>query len=288
MGGGFGGGFAFCLEAAEFGEVEGVAAIEARLLQLEVAELLFVAEMDFEVDEGDALGWREVRVHFGGFVAAAGVDRRFERGDAGETPLGVGKGLNEFGFAGRGGSVFFGIGGEVLAVGVGVVGGEEDGAAGQSSFDGVHGGDAFAFERAGTGGELGVLEVGGMVGGRDGERGGMVGVRFPVEDVGGEGRGLVQGRSKLGRCVAQGFAGLFFGTALGGAADGSWAHDGQTPLKREWPGVSGAPGLPERSMRWAENGSSVEFGLRLVVGGVSVSDILLGGDPGWELAGTGV
>ncbi len=104
--------------------------------------------MDVEVDELDALGMWQVRVHFGGFVAAAGVDGAFESGDASETPLGVGEGLDELGFAGRGGLVFGGVGGQMLAVGVGVVGGEKDGAAGESGFNGVQGGDAFAFGSA--------------------------------------------------------------------------------------------------------------------------------------------
>ena len=81
-------------------------------------------------------------------MAAAGVDGAFESGDAGETPLGVGEGLDELGFTGRGGLVFGGVGGQMLAVGVGVVGGEKDGAAGESGFNGVQGGDAFAFGSA--------------------------------------------------------------------------------------------------------------------------------------------
>ncbi len=152
MGGGFGGGFAFGLEAAEFSEVERVAAVEAGLLQLEIAELLFVAEMDLEVDERDAFGLREVRVHFGGFVTAAGVEGEFKGGDAGEPPLSVGERLDELGFAGCGGLVIVVVSGEVLAVGFGVVGGQEDGAAGESSPNSIHGGNALAFGCAGAAG----------------------------------------------------------------------------------------------------------------------------------------
>ncbi len=108
--------------------------------------------MDLKVDELDALGAGEVGVHLGRFVAAAGVNGGFECGDAGETPLGVGEGLDEFRFARAGGLVILSVSGQVLAVGFCVVGGQEDGAAGESGLDRVHRGDAFAFGGAGAAG----------------------------------------------------------------------------------------------------------------------------------------
>ncbi|MDQ2712384.1 MAG: hypothetical protein M3Y24_09190 [Acidobacteriota bacterium] len=78
------------LQFAEFGLFLFEAAGEAGFLELEVAQLLFVLQVRFELDHAGA--------KFGGLVfeavdelaAAAGVDGHLETGDAGKTPLRVG------------------------------------------------------------------------------------------------------------------------------------------------------------------------------------------------------
>ncbi len=89
-------------------------------------------------------------VGFGEFVAATGIDGGFETGDALQAPLRVGHGLDEFGFAQADRFVFLLVGGEVGAIGIGIVAGQQDGAAGESGFDGVHRGNALAFFGAGA------------------------------------------------------------------------------------------------------------------------------------------
>ncbi len=197
------------MQLAEFGGFFFVAAGETGLLELQVAELLFVFEMRIEIDQGAAEGGFGFRVSFGEFVSAAGVDGGFETGDALQAPLRIGHGLDEFGFTQADGLVFPLVGGNEFAVGIRVVGGEKDGAAGESGFDGVHGGDALAFRRAGAGRET--------AGSRDGLGGP---VEFAARVVEGFGDGFSDG------LVAKNFAGFFFGFALGGAADGTWAHGG--------------------------------------------------------------
>ena len=60
------------------------------------------------------------------------------------------------------------VGVDVLLVGYGVVGGEEDGAASESGFDGVEGGDGFAFGATRAGRQEGVAPVGNGAGGHGG------------------------------------------------------------------------------------------------------------------------
>ncbi len=138
------------MELAEFGHFLIEAAVEAGFLELEIAQLLFVFEVDVQFDEAGAEGKIVFGVGFGELVAAAGVDGHFEAGDALQTPLGIGQGLDEFGFTQAGGAVFGFIGGEMRAIGIGVVAGKEDGTAGQPGFDGVQRRDAFPFLAAGV------------------------------------------------------------------------------------------------------------------------------------------
>ncbi len=146
------------LERFEFGEIFFAMAAQAGFLELQVAQLLFVLEEGLEVGEAGV---------FGGciFCAAAGVDGGFERGDAEETPIGVGDRLHEDRFASGDGFEFFGEAFEVMAVEGGIVRGEEHGASGERSFDGVDGRACFAFGGTGTGGALRVGTVGGEASG---------------------------------------------------------------------------------------------------------------------------
>ncbi len=121
--------FAFLLQAAEFGHFLFVAALETRFLELQVLELLFVFEESAELDQVGAGGPVQgaVLLIFG---AALGIDRHFETGDALQTPLGVGEGLDELLLAESGGLVLPGVGCEVLPIDIGIVVVEQHGAAG--------------------------------------------------------------------------------------------------------------------------------------------------------------
>ncbi len=178
-------GDAVVLELAEFGEIFFAVAAEAGFLDLEIAQLFFVLEEGIEL--GDAL------------FAAALKESQFERRDAKEPPVGVGERLDEDGFAfGDGLELVFVLFDVVLVAG-GIVGREQDGAAGESGFDGVGGRAGFAFRGARTGRELGIGAIGGELG-----------------------FGEFCGRFREPGLLA----GEFLGFALGGAADGTWSHGG--------------------------------------------------------------
>jgi hypothetical protein len=133
-------GSALALQVFEFREVDLVAAAETGFLEREVAEVFAVGEEDLRFDHGGAdVGIGLVGKCFGELAAAEGVDAGFERGDAEQSPIGRGEGMDEG---------FFGVGsglevseeaGDVALEGGAVVGWEEDGAAGETGFDGVVG-----------------------------------------------------------------------------------------------------------------------------------------------------
>ncbi len=183
------------LELAEFGEILFAVAAEAAFLELKVAQLFFVFEESIEL--GDA------------FLAAAFVERHFEDGDAEEPPIGVGEGLDEDGFAfGRGLEVLF-VFFDVVLIAGGIVGGEQDGAAGEGGGYGVGRGAGFAFLGTRSGGEPGIGAIGGEL--DFGELDRLSGIEF----------GLL--------------AGEFLGTALSGATDGAWSHGGSRVAGRRFP-----------------------------------------------------
>ena len=97
---------------------------------------------DIEVDTS-LRGW---------WIGGAIEERGFERGDAIETPGGVGEFLDELGFGGSGGSIFVEELAAVELVGGGVLGSEDRGAAGESGGEGVLGRALFAGGGAGSGG----------------------------------------------------------------------------------------------------------------------------------------
>ena len=125
------------MQGAEFAHFLAVAAEQAGFLELEIAELLLVFEVNVEFDELGADGEVLPGVVVGELAAAFGVNGVFEAGDAGEPPLGIGQRLDELGFAQAFRLVFGSIGGDVLGVGFGVVARKQDGAPGESGFDGV-------------------------------------------------------------------------------------------------------------------------------------------------------
>ena len=208
---------AFLLGCAEVGEIFVALAAQSGFLELQIAELLFVDEVRFEFDHaGLSVGW------FGGeflgeLAAAAGIEGEFESGDAAETPIGIGDRLNQLGFADADGLEFADEAINILFVGGGIVGGQQDGAAGEGGFESVGGGLGFAFRGAGAGGEGGVGAIGGQTGGGDFDgffRYGAFGFKF--------GRGCSDDSEfTAGACLA----GELFGFAFLGAADRAGSHD---------------------------------------------------------------
>ena len=77
------------------------------------------------------------REQIGEFAAAHGVEAGFERGDAEKPPLGIGDGLGESFFVVGGGGELQKRAVEMVVVGVAVVGGQQERAAGEPGFDGV-------------------------------------------------------------------------------------------------------------------------------------------------------
>ena len=129
-------GFAFLLEAAEFGHFLFAAADEAGFLKVQIAKLLFVIETDLHFDH-DRLRVNLLGMAVGELLAANVDEGHFEAWDAVETPAGVDDRLDEGEFLGAGGFEFLLVSEEEGLVLVGVVGGEDDGAAGETGFDGV-------------------------------------------------------------------------------------------------------------------------------------------------------
>jgi hypothetical protein len=84
----------------------------------------------------------------------------FKRGDAVESPGGVGEFLGEVGFGGGGGLVFLEEAAAMRVVRGSVFGGEDGGAAGEAVGEGVHGRTLFAGGGARTGGAIGSWGLG--------------------------------------------------------------------------------------------------------------------------------
>ena len=96
--------------------------------------------------------------------AAESVEAGFEGGDAEETPFGIRDALREVLFDVVGGGEFLVDEGDEGLIGGDVVSGQDDGAAGETGFEGVVGGDEFALFRFRAGLRLGVGAVGGELG----------------------------------------------------------------------------------------------------------------------------
>ncbi len=99
------------------------------------------------LDERGAYGLVLVGEHAGEFEAAEGVDAGFERGDAQQAPLGIGERLDEraLGISGRL-PLSFAAGG-VSGVVSGVLGWQEDGAAGETGLSALSEKLVFQFPR---------------------------------------------------------------------------------------------------------------------------------------------
>ncbi len=153
------------MEAAEFGGVLFELITETAFLQGEIAQILLIGAEDVGFEHGGAeLGVWFMGAVGGEFVAAERVETGFESGDAEETPFGIGDSLREVLFDIVGGCEFSIDEGDEGLIGGDVVGGQDDGAAGETGFEGVVGGDEFPLFGFGTGRGLGIGSVGGELG----------------------------------------------------------------------------------------------------------------------------
>ena len=119
------------LEPSQFGNFFFAAAAQAGFLQLQIADLFFVGNEGVGVDQVRACGEVLFVEQLGEFDAAFGEQSRFESGDTTQTPVGVGDGLYEIRFEEAHGREFFGVGGQMVLVFGDVIGGQQNGAAGE-------------------------------------------------------------------------------------------------------------------------------------------------------------
>ena len=98
--------------------------------------------------------------HIGELDAAFGEERRFESGNAAQTPPGIGDGLNQLALAQANGRELLFERRQMALVFGGVIARKQNGTAREGGFDGVEARLGFAFLGAGAGGELGVGAIG--------------------------------------------------------------------------------------------------------------------------------
>jgi hypothetical protein len=117
------------LEPAQLSGFFLAATDEARFLQLEIADLLFVGKESMGVDQvragGEFVLFKQIRE----FDVAPGEEGGLQSRDAGEAPVGIGNRLNKLALVETHGFVLFREGGEMLLVSFGVIAGEQNGAA---------------------------------------------------------------------------------------------------------------------------------------------------------------
>ena len=133
-------------------------------MKLHVTELLFVGEQAVGFDEVGAQSGTLVVEVIGELATAQSVETHFEREHAIKTPGVVSEQLHESAFASAHGPEFLEEVVNVLLVGCGIVGREEDGAAGECGSHSVQRGFGFAFRSFRAGRELGIGAVGGELG----------------------------------------------------------------------------------------------------------------------------
>ncbi len=203
------------VEGSGFGKITGLAAItlllhgvegagvffalpaKARFLDLQIAELTLVDNEGMDFDEDGALIDGFVSEHVSEFEAADGFE-------------------------------FFFVEFDVTLVSAGVVGREQNGAAGERGLDGIERGLGFAFFCAGARGEFGIGSIGGKL--SFGERAGWRLGEFEIDRFRLRGfrlrdfglRGVETGGRRRG--LSCGFASKFGFTALLSAADLTSGH----------------------------------------------------------------
>jgi hypothetical protein len=136
-------------------------AAQTHFLKLQVTELFFVGKVGVELDPAGLHGRFFGLELLGELNATLRVDRHLERADTIETPSGVRERLNQTLFTKADGLELFEEIADVVFIGCGIVAGEQNGAAGERSFDRVQGWRGFALGTFRAGGELGVGAVSG-------------------------------------------------------------------------------------------------------------------------------
>ncbi len=131
------------LELAQLGGVLCHTAGQPRFLKLQVAKLLFVGEEGFELDQAGTESLVVILELVGKLHVASCIDGHFEPGDPAETPGGIGNGLDQIALARPDGREFLFISGDVALVVGGIIGVEQDGAAGEPCFDRIEAGSGF-------------------------------------------------------------------------------------------------------------------------------------------------
>jgi len=134
---------------------------EAGFLEAQVAELALVFHKGFSFDEGGAnFGVLVFRVEINEFPAADGVNAGLETRDAAEAPFGVGERLYQGVFFAAGGVMPIDQGLDERSIGGDLVGGEQDGWAGEGGPNGVMGGLGLNGLGFGTRGKLALGAIG--------------------------------------------------------------------------------------------------------------------------------
>ena len=127
------------LQFAQGGGIFFALAAQAAFLEAEIREIAARGAKDVRFDQGWADRLVLVREHASAFETAEGVDAGFERGNAQQTPFGVGERLDERALGIGGGRPLGLDAGDVGGVGGGVLGWQQDGAAGETGFQSVQG-----------------------------------------------------------------------------------------------------------------------------------------------------
>ena len=125
------------LQLVQFQEDVLVLAAEASFLELQIAKLAFINNGGFGVDQrggGVRIKFREL---FGKLDAAACEDGHFQSRNTIQTPAGIGETLHDFILALVLGLMVAKEAFDVLLVGGGIIGRQQDSATGESGFDGV-------------------------------------------------------------------------------------------------------------------------------------------------------
>ena len=99
-------------------------------MELQIAELLLVFKERLQLDHARAERGIVFVERFGELDVASGEDRRFQRGNAAQSPGSVGDGLDQIGFALTDRLEFVLIGADVALIFGGIVASQENSAAG--------------------------------------------------------------------------------------------------------------------------------------------------------------
>ncbi len=143
----------------QFGQVFLALAAEAAFLNAEVVELALIGDENMRVDQSGANGSILVFELAGELEAAKGVDAHLERGNAKETPLRISERLDEIFFVVTDGLMVFEISLDVPLISSGIIGGQQDSAAGETGFNSIQRRFGFARRRRRPGRQLSIGSI---------------------------------------------------------------------------------------------------------------------------------